>query len=531
MLKIDSECEALETIDAPKIDFGVVFADGDAVCDYSPSIEEIGAFMSTVVSLLGHSLSPDELKRCEGELRSQYIKHRPFGADPDKDVHTYHTPWTLPDGTPICIRVVLRKLNSIKVPSANKKMVEFTVCDPSGHLIGTLRNLPWRVENMREVAHAIRSLLQRRFPRDLLGKRIADEWLSAGGRDDLPQTVNLGVLPDGSELGIRFDEVATEIGKDDDRRVASASILLDGCPQKLQELQPPMFRKICPKALDEESFYSFIDMQDSVVGEDSDKEYASWLFKLQQRYDYLYNFQQGDSAGIVTATLQGGEQVEIFSTGEYSLGDKAIYGLCRSRCEGRWTNVVWAFAEQLRGIGIVRLPEKPDFRAEWYTFDPNVKVGNLSRHVLDHAHRWCSNSIALTGKKDALGHDIFVDDGSREEMYTVACEELGRSLRYAAENPAAVGYGYYHAAVDRAKGNYSPIALFLPACFSDQAKSSGKPDAFFALRVLKGGESGRCIRYDVPTILPPSYVKRTMSVLGEATMRGLDFLPFIAVAA
>lgn len=418
------------------------------------------------------------------------------------------------DGTPICVRVVLRKLNSIKVLAANKKLVEFTVCDPSGQPIATLRALPWRVDNMREIALAVRNLFQARFPHDLLGRCIAAGWLSAGGRDELPLTVYVGELPDGSELGIRFDEVSTGSVKDCDQRTATASIIINDRAIPLKELLPPMLRKICPGALDEESFAGFVDMQDSVVTD----THQSWLFKRLQRYDFLSSFQSRyeGKAGIIPAMLQGGEQVEVFHTGDYSSDGSAIYGLCRSRSEGRWTNIVWAFGDQLRAVGINRLPQEPDWNIEWHAFDPCVTVGTLSRHVLDHAHRWCmANPAALTGKKDVLGHDVFVDDASRETMYAIACEELNRSLRCAAENPATVVYGYYHAAVDRTHGDYSPIALYLPAHFSDQAKSSGEPDAFFALRVVK--EADR-IRYEVPTILAPFHVRRTMSVLGDAMM-------------
>ena len=209
--------------------------------------------------------------------------------------------------------------------------------------------------------------------------------------------------------------------------------------------------------------------------------------------------------------LQGGEIAEVFHTGDFTVDGDAIYGLCRDYQDGRWSCVVWVRAEHLKGVGVDLLPAAPNWSLKRHVFDATGEIGALSRHVLHNAYRWASQGC-LTGKKDAYGHDVFVDAAAREAMYDNACAELGNSLRYVADHPDRIIYGYYHPAVDRAIGDISPIAIYLPAFFSDEAKRTAVEDAVFAVRVVN--DRGH-IRYEVPTILPPSFARRTMRVLGS----------------
>ena len=492
------------------IDFGVVFGSAGCVCDYTPCIGAISRFVPTVASLLGREIRPEEFKLCERMLKNEYLSHRPFSNDREVDDHIYKTPWAMNDGTQICIRVVLLKRSSIKVPTADKKMSAFVVCDETGQQIETMRALPWDVINVAEIAYAIRCVMQGRYPHELLGSRLAAAWRDAGGSDALPTTIYLTELPDGSELSIRFAEVSHGV-EDETHEVckASASILIDDIEVPVRDLQPPMLQRISLGALDEDSMASFYDMKGCVASE----SYRDWLFVRLQRYDYLVSFQNGYAgcAGVVPAMLQGGEMVEIFHTGDFSAEGDAIYGLCRDCQDGRWASVVWVRAEHLKGVGVDLLPAAPNWSLKRHVFEANGKIGVLSRHVLHNAHRWASQGC-LTGKKDVHGHDIFVDEAAREAMYDNACIELVNSLSYVAEHPDRIIYGYYHPAVDRAIGDISPIAIYLPAFFSESAKRTAVEDAVFAVRVVNDGGH---IRYEVPTILPPSFAKRTMGVLGS----------------
>ena len=492
------------------IDFGTAFGSAGSVCDYTPCIDAIGSFVPTVASLLGREIRPDEFRLCERMLRKEFLSHRPFCNDWEVDDHIYKTPWVMNDGTQISIRVVLLKRSSIKVPTADKKMSVFVVCNETGQQIETMRALPWNIVNVAEIAYALRNIMQRHFPHELLGSRLAAAWRDAGGGDILPATIYLTELEDGSALALRFTEIShgAEDEKDEVRK-ASASILIDDIEVPIRDLQPPMLKRISLGALDEDSMASFYDMKGCVASE----SYRDWLFVRLQRYDYLVSFQNQyvGCAGVVPAMLQGGEMVEIFHTGEFSVEGEAIYGLCRDCQDGRWANVLWVYPEHLKGIGIDLQPAAPNWSLKWHVFDANVKIGALSRHVLHNASRWAPQEC-LTGKKDAHGHDIFVDEVAREVMYEKACAELANSLRYSIEHPDRIAYGYYHSAVDRALGDISPIAIYLPAFFSEEAKKKAAPDAIFPLRVLNDGGH---IRYEVPTILSPSFAKRTRGVLGS----------------
>ncbi len=491
------------------IDFGAAFGSAGCVCDYTPCIDAISRFVPTVASLLGREIRPDEFKLCERMLRNEYLSHRPFCNDREVDDHIYKSPWEMDDGTQICIHVVLLKRNSIKVLTADKKMSVFVVCDEAGQQIGTMRTLPWNIVNISEISYALRNIMQGHFPHELLGSRLAAAWRDAGGNDDLPATIYLTEMPDCSALSIRFAEVSHGVSDEiDDVRKARASILIDDIEVAIRDLQPPMLQRISLGALDEDSMVSFYDMKGCVASE----SYRDWLFVRLQRYDYLVSFQNqyAGCAGVVPAMLQGGEMVEVFHTGDISVDGKAIYGLCRDYQDGRWSDVVWTYAEHLKGIGIEHLPVAPNWGLKWHVFEANGEIGALSRHVLHNAYRWASQGC-LTGKKDVHGHDIFVDEVARKAMYDKACTELGTSLRYAVEHPDRIIYGYYHPAVDRAVGDISPIAIYLPAFFSEESKRTAVADAVFAVRAVNDGGH---IRYEVPTILPPSFARRTMDVLG-----------------
>ena len=501
----------MSMLDAPEsnpcmVDFGSVFADGSAVCDYTNCIDEIGNFMSVVGGLMGRYLEAKELRECESCLRRQYLQRHPFTmGGVDRDTHIYETPWQLGNGTRICIRVTLLLRNSIKVQNANKKMAKFELCEPSGEPIGTMRSLPWYIDNHKEIAHAVRAVMRYRFPNELLASTLARSWIKAGAKEDLPCTIYLGETSEGEDLSIRFRSVDAK--SQDESIHTKASLVVNGKEVSLQSLQPPLFKRITPECFNGDSFDEFSDM----LGRD-EFPYNDWLSVMKGRYDYLWSFQNRHHGqeGIVPAFLQGGIPAEVFHSGLLTADGEAVYGLCRDRGgDGRWTNINWLYADHLRSVGVVRLPTVPNWSLELSPFDSKMPMLKLSRHVLDHASRWAPKE-SLTDEKDELGHDVFVSDEAEEEAYGYACKELSTSVTYAATHPEEVAYGYYNPVVDRAKGRCSPIAIFLPGFFVEE---DGKktPRAVFAFR-LRNDVLHPC--YEIPTILPVSYVRRSIGVLG-----------------
>jgi hypothetical protein len=490
----------------PMVDFGAVFADGPAVCDYTNCIAEIGKFLSVIGGLMGRYLEKKELRECESYLRRQYQQRHPFAMGGDHDTHIYETPWQLANGTRICIRMTLLLRNSIKVPTANKKMSLFELCEPSGEPLGTMRTLPWHIDNYREIANAVRAAMRCRFPHELLGNTLACSWIKAGAKEDLPCTIYLGETLEGEDLSIRFRPVA---GKNQDNQIhVKASLVVGEEEVSLQSLQPPLFKHISPECFNSDSSDQFNDM----LGRIEFALYNDWLSVIKARYDYLWNFQNQHhmQEGIVPVSLQGGIAAEVFHTGFWTDAGEAVYGLCRDRgADGRWRCINWVHAVHLSGVGVTRLPLAPNWDLEWHPFDVQMSRVELSRHVLDHASRWASKE-SLTGDKDGLGHDVFVSDELKEEMYGYACKELSASIAYATAHPEEIAYGYYNPVVDRANGKYSPVAIFLPGFFvvEDGRKT---PRAIFVLRLKKDGSHPY---YEIPTILPVSYVRRSVEVLG-----------------
>lgn len=487
------------------VDFATVFEDRSQVCDFSPCIEEISIFFSTVGSLIGRDIEPEEISAFERMLRKQYRAHGPFRVNREVDDYIYETPWTTDAGTALFAHVILRRLGSIKVENADKKMVKIETCTASGEPIGALRSLPWTISNIREIRYAFRNLYRGWFPHDLIGARLFSAWQEAGGSADLPMTVFITELPDGGDFSLRF--VADGESEDAGRPRVRASVLVDDAEVALRNLLPRMLRKIDLTALGEDSMESFFDMK----GVAPNETYRQWLNKRVQRYDYLESFADRFAAsGIVRTILADGEQVEIFHSGDFTADGRAIYGLCREKCDGLWRSVLWVLGEHLVSVGVRYLPTAPDWKLMWFDFDPTVPRGSLSRHVLQKASRW-ADPETLTGKKEA-GCDIFVDEEARERMYAKACAELETSLAFCSENPECVTYGYYHPTVDHARGDVSPIAIYLPAFFSEKAKATGVADAVFAVRVVTNG--GR-VHYEFPTVLPVSYARQTAAVIGR----------------
>ena len=493
------------------IDFGAAFGDGDAVCDYTNCICDITNFLAIVVALIERQITENELRSCESSLHRQYLQRHPFAHGADEDTAIYETPWRQQNGTPICLRVTLLKRNSIKVPMANKKMSRFEICEPSGEPLGTMRSLPWHIDNYADVAYAVRAVIRNRFSHELLGSRLANSWIKAGEGDTLPCTIYVGETADGDEFSLRFSPADSEANADE-RIHAVATLLVDGVEIPLQELLPPMFRAVNPSCLDVESYMDFND----IVGRVDCPVRQDWVSMIRHRYDFLAVFQRKRSkhSGILPVVLQGGIPAEVFHTGTWTDEGKAVYGLCRNRGEdGRWTQIYWVLAEHLDGVGVTKLPEPPDWKLEWHRFDSQLPMADLSPHILDHASRW-ADPTSLTGEKDADGNDIFVSALARDEMFAHATAELDISLSYVSVHPEAIAYGYYYPVVDRTLGECSPISILLPGFFMDLPDGTKRPQAVFVLRIRNASKSPF---FEVPTVLPIPWARRSALILGQNT--------------
>ena len=489
------------------IDFGMVFADGGGVCDFSACLTEIANFLPAVAGLAGRQIEEHESRLCEVSLRRQYLERHPFAHGADKDTAVYCTPWRQQNGIPICIRVTLLKRDSLKILDANKKMTLFEVCEPSGNPVGTLRSLPWLIDNLRDIAFAVRACMRHRFVYDLLGPRLVSQWKKAGASEELPCTLFIGETADGDDLYLRFSP--SENGDSADGRVhVVAKLVVDDTEIPLQALLPPMFRFVNPNCFNREAFEDFTD----IVGAAVFTIQREWRTIIRQRYDFLALFQsgRGKSPGIIPVELDGFSG-EVFHTGTWTEQGEAVYGLCRDRgSDGRWTNIVWLLGEHLEGLGVTDLPAAPDWDAEKSPFNIQRPMAPLSPHILDHASRW-ADPDTLTGERDDVGHDIFITAAARDEMFGRACEELKTSLLHAAFHPEDVGFGYYHSAVDRVRGECSPITTFLPGFFEKTPTGKTKPRAVFVLRVRT---ASKFPFYEVPTILSLPMARLSALVLG-----------------
>jgi len=492
-------------LDTSVLDFGQVFGDYHLPCDYTPVKDSVKKFIAIVAGLMGRDVEEEELMKCERMLRKQYTEWHP-SSQHDKDERVYSTPWVTSQGIPICIRIGLIKRTSIVIEGALKKIILFEICTPSGEPLGTMRTLPWLIVNHKEIANAVRAVMHCRFQSELIGSTLAYSWMKSGAREELPCTIHLGETPMGNELSIRFNPVNMQ--SLDGIVHAKASLVVNGEEFTLQALQPPLFRRISPECFDGSALDAFNDM----LGHKEFPLYNDWLSTMKSRYDYLWSFQRRypGQEGIIPVTLQGGIPAEVFHSGAWTDDGEAVYGLCRDRApDGRWKTIYWVYADHLRGVGASRLPAAPNWNLEREPFDAQVPTEKLSRHVLHHASRWAPKEF-LTGVKDELGFDVFVSVEQREKAFVCACEELALSIAYAIANPEEVGYGYYNSSVDLAKGDYSPITIFLPGFFAEE---DGKktPRAVFVLRLADRLSHPR---YEIPTILPVSYVRRSIVVLG-----------------
>lgn len=491
--------------DTPMLDFGQAFGDYYQPCDYTPVKDSVEKFIPTVAGLIGRAVRDDELVQCERMLRKQYTERHPL-SHRDRDEWVYSTPWAMSQGAQICIRVGLIKRTSIIIEGAAKKVICFELCTSTGEPLGTMRSLPWHIDNYKDIAHAVRAVMRCRFQHELLGSTLACSWMKTGASESLPCTIYLGDTPEGDKLSIRFSQ--STVMDEDGLKHTRASLVVEGEEISLQSLLPPIFKAINPDGLDFCAFDEFNDM----VGHVEYPLYADWISVMKSRYDYLASFQNRHRGqeGILPVVLQGGVPAEIFHSGVLTNWGEAVYGLCRDRgTDGRWTNVNWVYANHLRGVGVTHLPTEPNWNLEWRPFDVQIPIGALSRHVLEHASRWAP-PMTTTGKKDNLGYDVFVNNQVREEMFDYACEELESSLSLVRKCPEEIAYGYYHPAVDHVKGECSPVSIFIPGFFKEVGDKN-LPQAVFALRLVN---QSTCPCYEIPTILPVSYVKRAVLVLG-----------------
>jgi len=448
--------------------------------DYWPVHDAVTRFVPVVAQLSACRVASDEIDKFAHDLRAEYIANRPRLIDKGSASFVLRTDFReLVTGRTICVRVQFDRLSSIRIAGATTKMTVFEICDPTGVPFGSLRSLPFVVDNIRGLNYTLRTILGERFSPEVFSTKLFAAYVAAGEPHRLPIQLRLCETQDGRSVDLRLEaeESANPLH-------ARAVLVVDGLSIEDDESLPAIMRFISWDALDKDSFCSLADM----VGLD-EKDCDDLRYRLFCRVDYIAQHQRDR---MVECDLAG-ESVLLFPTGEKSAEGHRIFCFARDCVDGKYNTVCWVRERDLVCCGLPadRLPAEIDFEQDVAeTLDGSLPLSSPDIvHVLHNLDRWAAPEMRE-------------DEGRMMDEFD---RWYVRSFRSALDTKSFV-YGFYSAKSNGTKDAVvHPIQALAPL-IDDAGTVRG---AFVVRRVNRNGSE----RLEVPTVLTCSQAKKSVSVL------------------
>jgi len=449
--------------------------------DYWPVRSKVVQFIPVVSQLAACRLGTSEIDQFARAIRATFHANRPQLTAFGTVSFLVPTVWReIATGRKICVRIQLERLGSIRVPGATTKVTAFELRDPSGELLGTVRSLPFVIENLSNLSYQLRAVLGARFSPETFGARLYSAYVEAGAPIDLPVRLPLCDMPDG-----RLVELRLEPADASDARNAKAGLIVDDLAVEVGDMLPEILKRISSDALDIASFECLAEMLGTDENASDDLRY-----RVFQRFEYAAR----RKPILVRELALAGENVLLFSTGEKSADGHRIFCLAREMGEdGKYTSVCWVRSADLVAFGLSEdlLPGDVDFGGDFaLALDGNLPLSTPEiLHILKRASRWA----------DA---DVFGREGKMIDQFD---DWYKRGLRSALDRKTPFAFGVY-CAKDRGTVGASvhPIQAMAPL-----VDAVGRVRAAFVVRrVVRNGEA----RLEVPTVLTLAQARRSASV-------------------